>query len=199
MSVFTYLLKEECMTSIHPTTSIYELMTAVLPQRTKESISSRGALEELKNTVMTMTLDVSGTYYSYQVTNGNEIEIIFDKIDNAMVTIRVLEEELTKMIQKNELDIILMVITELNKSKYETVKNLNGSFKAELSNDDGSNYTIEVIFNGVTEPNALFRMKTSDSALMMRKEENPVNLFMAGNMQIEGDMQFSMETQPLFV
>jgi hypothetical protein len=187
------------MTSIHPTTSINELMTAVLPQRTKESISSRGALEELKNTVMTMTLDVSGTYYSYQVTNGNEIEIIFDKIDNAMVTIRVLEEELTKMIQKNELDIILMVITELNKSKYETVKNLNGSFKAELSNDDGSNYTIEVIFNGVTEPNALFRMKTSDSALMMRKEENPVNLFMAGNMQIEGDMQFSMATQPLFV
>ena len=187
------------MTSIQPTTSIDELMTAVLPQRTKDSISSRGVLEELQDTFMTMTLDVSGKYYSYEVTNGSEIEIVFDKIDNAMVTIRVSEEELIKMIQNNELDIILMVITELNKSKYETVKNLNGSFKAELSNDDGSNYNIEVIFNGATEPNALFRMKTSDSALMMRKEENPVNLFMAGNMQIEGDMQFSMATQPLFV
>jgi hypothetical protein len=42
-------------------------------------------------------------------------------------------------------------------------------------------------------------MKTSDSALMMQKKENPVNLFIAGGMQIEGDMQFSMATQPLFV
>jgi putative sterol carrier protein len=187
------------MSSIQPNTSINELLTVVLPNQAKESISARGAIEELQDTVITMTLDVSGNYYSYKVTNGIEVELICDKIDNAMVTIRVSEEELVKMIQNNELDIILMVITELNKTKYETVKSLNGSFKAELSNDDGSKYHIEVIFNGATEPNALFKMKTSDSALMMRKEENPVNLFMAGSMQIEGDMQFSMATQPLFV
>lgn len=187
------------MTAIQPTTSINSLLSVVLPERTKESISTRGAVEELKDTVITMTLDVSGKYYSYKVINGSDIEVVYDKIDNAMVTICVSEEELAKMIQNNELDIILMVITELNKTKYETVKNLNGSFKAELSNDDGSHYHIEVIFNGAREPNALFRMKTSDSALMMRKEENPVNLFMAGDMQIEGDMQFSMATQPLFV
>lgn len=187
------------MVAIQPTTSINDLLSVVLPERTKESISTRGAVEELKGTVITMTLDVSGKYYSYKVTNGSDIEVVYDKIDNAMVTICVSEEELAKMIQNNELDIILMVITELNKTKYETVKNLNGSFRAELSNDDGSQYHIEVIFNGAKEPNALFRMKTSDSALMMRKEENPVNLFMAGSMQIEGDMQFSMATQPLFV
>ena len=187
------------MTSIRPDTSINDLLTVVLPQRTKESISTRGVVQELKDTAITMTLDVSGKYYSYKITNGSEIEISCDKIDNAMVTIRVSEEELGKMVQNNELDIILMVITELNKTKYETVKNLIGSFNAELSNDDGSKYHIEVIFNGATEPNALFRMKTSDSALMMRKEENPVNLFMAGSMQIEGDMQFSIATQPLFL
>jgi putative sterol carrier protein len=187
------------MSSIDPTSDIAELLTTVLPERTKESISTRGAAEELKGTVITMMLDVSGSYYSYKVIDGTEIEIISDKIDDAMVTLRVSEDELTKMMANNELDIILMVITELNRTKYETVKNLNGSFKAELSNDDGSQYHIEVTFNGITEPNALFKMKTSDSALMMRKEENPINLFMAGNMQIEGDMQFSMATQPLFV
>lgn len=187
------------MTSIPPTAGINELLTVVLPMRTKESISKRGALEELTNTVITMTMDVSGNYYSYKVTDGSKIEIINDKIDNAMVTIRVSEDELTKMMKKDELDIILMVITELNKTKYETVKNLNGSFKAELNNNDGSQYHIEVIFNGTKEPSALFKMKTSDSALMMRKEENPVNLFMTGSMQIEGDMQFSIATQPLFI
>jgi putative sterol carrier protein len=192
-------LKEDPMPSIQPAVSISELLTDVLPKLIKESISARGAVEELKDTVITMTLDVSANFYSYKLTDGSKIEISSDKIDNAMVTIRISEDQLAKMIQHNELDIILMVITELNRSKYETVKTLNGSFKAELSNDDGSQYHIEVIFNGTTEPNALFKMKTSDSALMMRKEENPVNLFMAGGMQIEGDMQFSMATQPLFV
>jgi putative sterol carrier protein len=187
------------MNQIQPDTSINDLLTVVLPERTKESISSRGVSEELKDTVITMTLDVSGRNYGYKVANGTDIEVLNDAIDNAMVTIRVSEEELGKMIQNNELDIVLMVITELNKTKYETVKSLNGSFKAELSNDDGSQYNIQVIFNGATEPNALFKMKTSDTALMMRKEENPINLFMAGSMQIEGDMQFAMATQPLFV
>ncbi len=149
------------MTSIQSKSGINELLSAVLPQRTKESISARGAQEELKDTVITMTLDISGKYYSYKVTNGSEVGVFFDKIDNAMVTIRVSEEEFDKMIQNNELDIILMVIAELNKTKYETVKSLKGSFKAELSNNDGSTYHVEVIFNGATEPSALFRMKTS--------------------------------------
>lgn len=187
------------MVPIQPITSINDLLTVVLPQRTKESISTRGVAEELKDTVITITLDVSGKYYSYKVTDGIEIEIVSDKIDNAMVTIRVSEDELTKMIINDELDYILMVITELNRTKYETLKNLNGSFKAELSNDDGSKYYIDIIFNGAMEPNALFRMKTSDSSLMMLKKENPINLFVAGGMQIEGDMQFSMATQPLFI
>ncbi|MGD9006427.1 MAG: SCP2 sterol-binding domain-containing protein [Desulfobacteraceae bacterium] len=187
------------MPSIQATADITELLTVVLPELTKESISARGAVEELKDTVVTITLDVSGKYYSYKVTDGSKIEFISDKIDDAMVTIRVSVDQLTKMILNKELDIILIVITELNRTKYETVKNLNGSFKAELSNDDGSHYNIEVMFNGATEPNALFKMKTSDSALMMQKKENPVNLFIAGGMQIEGDMQFSMATQPLFV
>jgi putative sterol carrier protein len=185
--------------SIQPTTGITELLTVLLPNQTKESIAARGVMEELRDTVVTMTLDVSGKYFSYKLTDGSEIEITSDKIDNAMVTIRVSEDQLAQMLLHDELDIILMVITELNRTKYETIKSLSGSFKAELSNDDGSQYNIEVIFNGATEPNALFKMKTSDSALMMRKEENPINLFMAGGMQIEGDMQFSMATQPLFV
>jgi putative sterol carrier protein len=116
-----------------------------------------------------------------------------------MVTVRIPEDHLAKMIQNNELGIILTLITELNRTKYETVKNLHGSFNVELSNDDGSQYHIQVVFNGATEPNALLKMKTSDSVLIMRKKENPVNLFMAGDMQIEGDMEFSMAAQPLFI
>lgn len=178
---------------------IKELLTNVLPQKTKDSIASRGAAADLQGTTITMSIDVSGQVYSYTLTDGTNMEVANSANPGAMVNIRVSKADLTKMIEKNELDIIQMVMTELDKSKYETVRRLSGTFKAELSNDDGSSYRIEVTFNGAAEPNAIFKMKTTDSAAMMRKEENPVNLFMAGAMQIEGDMQFSMATQPLFV
>lgn len=187
------------MSTIQSDTSINELLTNVIPEKTRESISSRGAAAELGGTVITMTVAVSGKHYGYKVTNGAEIEVIEDKLENPMVSISLTEEDLAKMITRNELDIILMVMTELDKNKLNTVSSLNGTFKAELSNDDGSNYNIEVTFNGAPEPSAIFKMKTTDTALMMRKEENPVNLFMSGAMQIEGDMQFSMATQPLFL
>jgi putative sterol carrier protein len=41
-------------------------------------------------------------------------------------------------------------------------------------------------------------MNSKDTAALMRKEANPVNLFMSGAMKIEGDMSFAMATQPLF-
>ncbi len=187
------------MSTTELSASVTELLTKTLPEKTKESISSRNATAELDGTEITMTLMVSGQPFSYRVKNGCEIEVICEKLDNPMVCINLKEEELAQMITNNELDIIMMVVTELDKTKFNTVSTLNGTFKAELSNNDGSNYNIEVTFNGAAEPTAVFKMKTSDTALMMRKEENPVNLFMSGAMQIEGDMQFSMATQPLFI
>ena len=41
-------------------------------------------------------------------------------------------------------------------------------------------------------------MTAKDSSALMRRETNPVNLFMSGAMKIEGDMSFAMGTQPLF-
>lgn len=187
------------MSTISADTSVKDLLGSILPEKTIESIAARGAAQDLAGSTVTMSLDISGQHFSYTLKDGAQIDVAEEKNDSAMVIIRVSEEDLTKMIQNSELDIIQMVITELDKTKYETLKRLNGTFKAELSNGDGSSYTIEVTFNGAAEPTAVFKMKTSDSAAMMRKEENPVNLFMAGAMQIEGDMQFSMATQPLFV
>lgn len=187
------------MSTIQPDTSVKDLLSTILPQKTTESIAARGAEKDLDGSTVTMCLDISGQFYSYVLTNGNNIEVANEKKDDAMVLIQVSDEDLTKMIQNSELDIIQMVITEMDKTKYETVRRLSGTFKGELGNDDGSTYTIAVTFNAAADPNCVFKMKTSDTAKMMRKEENPVNLFMSGAMQIEGDMQFAMATQPLFV
>ena len=57
---------------------------------------------------------------------------------------------------------------------------------------------IQTILNGATTPSSVFKMTAKDSSALMRRETNPVNLFMSGAMKIEGDMSFAMGTQPLF-
>ena len=93
---------------------------------------------------------------------------------------------------------LLSLTTDLTKSKYDCVKGLNGGFNAKLANTDGSSYDIVVLFNGAQAPKATIKMKTEDSTALMRKEINPMNLFMSGGMQIEGDMAFALAVQPLF-
>jgi putative sterol carrier protein len=115
-----------------------------------------------------------------------------------MVKIGLTKSDLEKMIATNNLDMLLGIQQDLSKAKYNALKSLKGTFKAELKNTDGTVYMINTVCNGQMSPNCTFKMKTEDSTKIVNKEAHPVNLFMSGQMQIEGDMAFAMATQPLF-
>jgi putative sterol carrier protein len=102
------------------------------------------------------------------------------------------------MIQTKNLDMILGIQNDINKAKYNALSSLKGSFTAEVANDDGTTFVIKAILNGAEQPHSVFRMSATDTQALMRKETNPVNLFMSGAMKIDGDMSFAMATQPLF-
>jgi putative sterol carrier protein len=102
------------------------------------------------------------------------------------------------MIKTQNLDMILGIMNDLNKAKYNALNSLKGSFVAEISMDDGSAVKLQAILNNATDPASVFKMTAKDTGALMRKETNPVNLFMSGAMKIEGDMAFAMGTQPLF-
>ena len=177
---------------------IKELLTEFSPSIAKEAIKSSGAEQELKGTVFTLVVEVSGQKYSYLVKDGVDFDIKEGDIDAPLVRVKISKENIEKMIATNSLDMLLGIQNDLNKQKYNVLKSLKGSFTAELLNDDGSTTTIETTFNNAMEPKATFKMKTSDSIALVKKETNPVNLFMSGAMRIEGDMAFAMSTQPLF-
>lgn len=186
------------MKEIPADTSIRDLLLKVSPEIVRESILTSGADRELSGTEFSLVVDVSGEKYSYRVKNGTDFDIRQADIDAPMVRVKIDRDSIEKMIKTNSLDMFLGMQSDLNKNKYTILKNMKGSFVAELTNDDGSILAIETIFNNVVEPKAVFKMKTADSIALTRKETNPVNLFMSGAMRIEGDMAFAMSTQPLF-
>ena len=178
--------------------SIKDLLLDFSPNMAKKMIAESGAAAELAGTEFSMVVDVSGTPYSYVVKNGTEFDVKEGSIDTPMVTINIAENDLNKMIETNSLDMLLGIQSDLNKRKYQALKTLKGKMVAQLTNDDGSVLTISTVFNGSEAPAATFKMKMADSIALVKKETNPVNLFMSGGMQIEGDMAFAMQTQPLF-
>ncbi len=178
--------------------SIKDLLLDFSPNMAKKMIAESGAAAELADTELTMVVDVSGTKYSYVVKNGTDFDVKEGDLDSAMVLIEIAEGDLQKMIETDSLDMLLGIQSDLNKKKYQALQGLKGTMVAELANDDGSVVSIATVLNGADTPKATFKMKMSDSIALVKKETNPVNLFMSGGMQIEGDMAFAMQTQPLF-
>ncbi len=179
-------------------TSIDALLSDLMPKIAQGMLSEDNASAELNGTTIDMVIESGNTAYSYVVKDGSTIECSKGDTGDTMLRLKIPENDLKKMIETGNLDMILGIQNDLNRAKYNTISSLKGSFIAEISDDDGSVVKIEAILNNAQDPKSLFRMSATDSSALMRRETNPVNLFMSGAMKIEGDMAFAMATQPLF-
>ncbi|MBI9075858.1 MAG: SCP2 sterol-binding domain-containing protein [Desulfatibacillum sp.] len=178
--------------------SIKELLTEYSPKMAQEMMEQSGKAAELAGTQFALVVDVSGEKYSFQVKDGKDFNVQESDLESAQARVIISKEDLEKMIATNNLDMLLGMQNDLSRAKYEALTRVKGCMVAELQNEDGSCFTIRAILNGQETPTATFKMKTSDSAALVRKEASPVTLFMGGQMKIEGDMAFAMSTQPLF-
>ncbi len=186
------------ITSINPNTSIDELLGTITPAYAKEKLAESNAAAQLSGTEITMVVNVGSKVFSYTLKDGASVSAQAGDMASPMLRIKISEDDLKKMIETNNLDMILGMMNELNKAKYNALKSLKGSFVAEVSDVGGSTVKVEAILNGAQQPQSVFKMNAKDTAALMRREANPVNLFMSGAMKIEGDMSFAMATQPLF-
>ncbi len=177
--------------------SLKDLLLDFSPKMAKEMIAESGAAADLAGTEFSMVVDVSGDQYSYVVKNGTDFDVKEGGMDNPMIKINIAQEDLQKMIEMDTMDMFLGVQGDLNKSKYDAIVNVKGSLTIELTND-GSVMPIKITLNGAETPHTILKMKTADSIAVVNKETNPVNLFMSGGLQIEGDMAFAMQLQPIF-
>ncbi len=179
-------------------TSVEQLLLEIMPKVAAEILKEGNAAEELAGTEITMVVEMDGKPYSYRVKDGRELDFTMGDTENAMLRLKLSGEDMEKMIQTGNLDMILGMQNDLNKAEYNTLSTLKGKFIAEIDNEDGSVFRIEAILNSSQEPNSVFKMNSENTSALMRRETNPVNLFMSGAVKIEGDMSFAMATQPLF-
>lgn len=179
-------------------TSVSDFLTSVYPKVSAEMAATNPSSSELSGCTITMVISVNGESHSYIVKDGKTIEYKAGEIEKPMLKLKITKDELDKMIKTENLDMILGMQNGLNKAKYNALNSLKGSFLAAVTNDDGFVFNIDATLNNAESPRSIFRMTASDSSALMRKDTNPVNLFMSGAMKIEGDMAFAMATQPLF-
>jgi hypothetical protein len=178
--------------------NVKELLTEVVPKLAGEYIKMRGAQEELKGTELTLTLDISGSLYSYIIKDGVNFEVKEGSIDNPKVRISFSLESISKMLDMKNIDMLIGMQRQLTRQKYDVLSGLKGTSVFQITNSDGTISEITATFNDTQNPKALLRLSLENANLINSGKESPINLYMAGKMKIEGDIAFAMKLQPLF-
>jgi len=178
--------------------NVRELLTDVVPKLAGEYIKMRGAQEELKGTELTLTLDISGSLYSYIIKDGVNFEVKEGSIDNPKVRISFSLESISKMLDMKNIDMLIGMQRQLTRQKYDVLSGLKGTSVFQITNSDGTISEITATFNDTQNPKALLRLSLENANLINSGKESPINLYMAGKMKIEGDIAFAMKLQPLF-
>ena len=185
------------MASVPKDISIQDLFLDFSPKMAQTILAESGNQAALEGTEFSLVIDISGTTYAYIVKDGKDFDVKEGDLDNPLVRIAVSKEDLEYMISTGNLDMLLGIQNDLSKAKYDALQRIKGTMTAEL-NDGDKTFSIVAELNGAKAPTATFKLSAADSSALVKKEANPVNLFMSGAMKIEGDMAFAMSTQPLF-
>ncbi|MCK6623959.1 MAG: SCP2 sterol-binding domain-containing protein [Anaerolineae bacterium] len=87
----------------------------------------------------------------------------------------------------------------------EKADGLDTSIQLELTGDGGGDWVIKIANRTVTvkpgrsdAPNLTLTMAASDYVAISYGEANPVNLFMAGKIKLQGDMTLALKFPELF-
>ncbi|MCL4297902.1 MAG: SCP2 sterol-binding domain-containing protein [Anaerolineae bacterium] len=87
----------------------------------------------------------------------------------------------------------------------EKAANLNATIQLELTGEGGGDWvlkiasgTIAVTPGRTSTPNLTLTMAATDYIALSRGEANPVNLFMAGKIKLQGDMTLAMKFPDMF-
>jgi AcrR family transcriptional regulator len=155
-------------------------------------------LANLHGTVITLQLVVRGkedVACGMRIEDGNKMEILSGPMDKAMVTLE-MSEDVYRHSLKGKLAVAMQTFINLNqladRRRYDQISELKGSLIIELLLEDGSVLPFKLIFNGVQQPAALFKLTLDDYISIGRGELYGMSAFVSGRLEVEGDKPFAM-------
>lgn len=180
------------------TVDVKELLTEFIPKLAGIYLAMRDMQDELKGTELTLNVDVSGTVYGYHITDGVNFDVKEGPIDNPMVYLSIPLETMAKLADMRNIDMLINTQGQLSVDKYSVLAGLKGTAVFQLVHDDGEISKISAVFNGAEFPKVTLKLSMEDANRISSGQDNPIQLFMSGRMEIDGDMAFAMALQPLF-
>ena len=180
------------------TMDVAEFLGDFVPRIAKGFMDNSGAAEGLQGTEFTLTVEISGCEYSYVIKDGKEFDVREGGLDSPMVRMSIPIEDVQKMAQMKYIDFLVGMQDALSKQKYDVICRLKGTAVYNLRYEDGESTAITLVFNGGKAPRVAFTLTMENAQEVTSKRDNPVAMFMAGKLKIEGDMAFAMSTQALF-
>lgn len=87
----------------------------------------------------------------------------------------------------------------------EKAANTKAIIQLDLTGDGGGQWSVKIADGQISvdegqahDPNLTLSMAASDYLALTRGEANPMNLFMAGKIKLQGDMGLAMKFQDMF-
>jgi putative sterol carrier protein len=87
----------------------------------------------------------------------------------------------------------------------EKAANVNATIQLELTGENGGDWVIKIANGAMTvnegrtqSPNLTLTMAVNDYVALSRGEANPMNLFIAGKIKLQGDMTLAMKFPEMF-
>lgn len=144
--------------------------------------------------------------YSLMIKNGRDFTAGNGNLEKPMLKVAMSMDDLEKLIKVKNAKIFIGRGIDPTKMGgagkpvqiYEKFSNLKGTVVTELKDGENGSSRITFVFNGSETPKATIRLTMDNLAGIIGKKENPVNLFMSGQLQIDGDMGLAMNLQTLF-
>ncbi|MFO8049842.1 MAG: SCP2 sterol-binding domain-containing protein [Desulfosudaceae bacterium] len=180
------------------TVDVDTLMTEFIPKLARQFMALQNTADQLEGTSLTLTVDISGSRYSYSITGGRDFEASRGELDNPMVFLSIPLESLARLADMENIDMLLGMQSQLTREKHAILSGLKGTCKYVMTHPDGEETTITAVFNGADTPAATFKLALEDARDLTARRESPIQLFMNGKLQIDGEMAFAMTLQPLF-
>ena len=97
-------------------TTVEQFLTEIMPKEALDMLQNSNAPKELSGTEITMVVEVDGKSYGFKVKDGKDITPCGD-IPNAMLRLKISGSDLKKMIDTNNLDMLLGMQKDLTRGR----------------------------------------------------------------------------------
>ncbi|MBU1172766.1 MAG: SCP2 sterol-binding domain-containing protein [Proteobacteria bacterium] len=184
---------------------IFNLIPQIADNIIRQSETAARLSEGFKDNEIRMAFEFDEHAYSLIIRNGREFISGNGNLENPMVRVSMTMADLQNLIRVKHAGLFLHYEKNsgrFNENKpvsiFKTISGMKGKIVSELKLDDGSISRISYVFNQVETPMATITLTMDTLDSLFKGKDNPVNLFMAGQLQIDGDMTLAMQLQSIF-